>query len=133
MKKWNRAWIGLAALIAVGALGLTGFSGTTEDAKSVNDKCPMSGKAVNEDCTSTVTVNLCCGGCVKKFGKDPVSVINKVDKLPNENCPLKGKKANGSKSGSAVVAFCCGDCKKKFDKEPAKFLSKITARPKKKK
>jgi YHS domain-containing protein len=43
---------------------------------TVNDKCPLSGKAINPK--KTYTVGFCCNNCSGKFKKDPVKNIAKV-------------------------------------------------------
>jgi YHS domain-containing protein len=45
-----------------------------------NDKCPISGKAVDTEKYATYTKNVgfCCGKCQAKFDKDPDSIIAKV-------------------------------------------------------
>tara|TARA_B100001964_G_scaffold229681_1_gene282275 strand:+ start:564 stop:1076 length:513 start_codon:yes stop_codon:yes gene_type:complete len=44
--------------------------------KTVNDKCPISGKPVNVK--KTYSVGFCCNNCAGKFKKDPVKNIAKV-------------------------------------------------------
>ena len=43
---------------------------------TVNDKCPLSGKAI--DPKKTYTVGFCCNNCAGKFKKDPAKNIAKV-------------------------------------------------------
>ena len=43
---------------------------------TVNDKCPLSGEAINPK--KTYTVGFCCNNCAGKFKKDPVKNIAKV-------------------------------------------------------
>ena len=97
-------------------------------ASAVNDKCPMSGKAINEKCTSAISYSVCCKGCAKKAGKAPTKALAKISELPNETCPMKGKDiSDKSPKVTFAVAFCCGKCKTGFDKDPAKHLAKIKA------
>ena len=44
--------------------------------KTVNDKCPLSDKAINPK--KTYTVAFCCNNCASKFKKDPAKHIAKV-------------------------------------------------------
>lgn len=44
----------------------------------VNSKCPMSGKDVNPEKTTTFTIGFCCGNCKGKFEKNPKEHIGKV-------------------------------------------------------
>ena len=44
--------------------------------KTVNDKCPLSGRAI--DAKKTYTVAFCCNNCAGKFKKDPAKHIAKV-------------------------------------------------------
>jgi len=117
--------LSLAASLTVAALSQEGDKKNS----AVNDVCPLSGKAVNPECTGEVTVKFCCDNCKAKFEKDPVPFLHKLDKEPNEKCPASGKAVKESSAG-AVVAFCCGKCKEKFDKEPVKFLAKLKAKKK---
>ncbi|HXX94643.1 MAG TPA: hypothetical protein VEN81_13500 [Planctomycetota bacterium] len=122
----KRAWMAAVAVAFVGSLGVAAFSAGTPSAAAVNDKCPVSGEKVDAKQTSELKVGFCCGGCKGKFEKDPVSALNKMDKLPNATCPMAGKPV-GDQSASVTVAFCCDDCKAKFDKEPGKYLAKLKA------
>jgi YHS domain-containing protein len=124
----KNAWMAGLVVAVVGVFGLAASSMNT--AGVMNDKCPLSGKAVAADKSSDVTVKFCCGNCQAKFEKDPTACIGKVDKLPNEKCPVSGK-AVGDASAKVSVGFCCGDCKGKFDADPVKYLGKIKAAEKK--
>jgi len=44
--------------------------------KTVNDKCPLSGKAINPK--KTYSVGFCCNNCAGKFKNDPAKNIAKV-------------------------------------------------------
>ena len=107
--------------IAITAAILIGIGSLAFAAKKapgpVNEKCPVSGKAVNAD--QTIKIGVCCGNCAKKVAKDVKGILAKVksdnkgggDSEPvNLKCPLSGK---GSKK-SVTVAFCCGNCKGKY-------------------
>lgn len=109
--------------------GLAGFA-------AANDKCPVSGKAVDGSTVSTYAkvVGFCCGNCKGKFDKDPDAHVEKVAAAPtthvNTACPVSGKDVDDSKTEThdgKVVAFCCGNCQKKFAADPDKFADKVTA------
>jgi len=124
----KKAWIAVVAVIVVSSIGLA--AATVRKADALNDKCPISGKAIDKSKTSEVKVAFCCNNCKGKFDKDPSACLGKVDKLPNEKCPVSGK-ALGDASSTVTVAFCCGDCKEKFDKKPTEYLGKVKAAEKK--
>ena len=73
----------------------------------VNDKCPISGKAVNAD--QTVDVGVCCGKCAKKVAADPKLVCK--TKGDFTKCPVSGKPAK--KNCIVKIGFCCAKCKGK--------------------
>jgi YHS domain-containing protein len=123
-------------LVLTMAFAITAGLSAAEKAKkasAINDKCPVSGKAVDASKTSSVEVSFCCGNCQGKFDKNPTAHLGKVKALPTRNCPMSGKAVDASKTSKVSVGFCCGNCKGKFDKDPAKFLSKVKAPAKKKK
>ena len=71
----------------------------------VNDKCPISGKAVNAD--QTVDVGVCCGKCAKKVAGDPKLALKAKGDFTK--CPISGKAAKKT----VKIGFCCGKCKGK--------------------
>ena len=71
----------------------------------VNDKCPISGKAVNAD--QTVDVGGGCCNCAKKVVKEPTLALKAKGDF--KKCPISGKPAKKT----VKVGFCCGNCKKK--------------------
>ncbi len=94
------------------------FSFAAKKAPSpANEKCPVSGKAV--DAEQTIGIGVCCGNCAKKVAKDVKGILAKVksdnkgggDSEPvNTKCPISGK---GSKK-VVTVGFCCPKCKGKY-------------------
>ncbi len=91
------------------------FSFAAKKAPSpVNEKCPVSGKAVDADQTSKIGV--CCGNCAKKVAKDVKGTLAKVKSdskdsdTVNAACPISGK---GIKK-VVTVGFCCPKCKGKY-------------------
>ncbi|MFP6901747.1 MAG: hypothetical protein VCA36_12445 [Opitutales bacterium] len=99
-----------ALLIGVGAFAFA----EKKAAEPVNDKCPVSGKAVNAE--QTISVGVCCGNCAKKFVKDVKGILAKVKSdnkdgdTVNKVCPITGKAIKKT----VVIAFCCGKCQGKY-------------------
>ncbi|MBI1372094.1 MAG: hypothetical protein GC159_04955 [Phycisphaera sp.] len=112
------------AFVCLVALGL-GVAIAAESGP-INDKCPMSGKSVDPDKTTSVEVHFCCNNCKGKFDKNPGAYLSKVAKAEEGKCPMSGKDA-GDKVSTVTVGFCCGDCKAKFDKDPKANLAKVHA------
>lgn len=80
------------------------------------DKCPISGKTVDEEVFLEVNgedVHFCCEKCVDVYKKK----ILLVDKGPG-TCPISGEKAGKKHSvierTAERVYFCCDNCPKKF-------------------
>jgi len=86
----------LAALLSVSSMAATGADTSLvlkptvaqlKAAKPVGNKlCPVSGEKVGGSMGKPVEViykgkivNLCCGGCVKSFAKDPAKVLAKAE------------------------------------------------------
>ncbi len=111
----------MKTILAITTATLLGFGAYAFAAKKaagpVNEKCPVSGKAVDAD--QTIGIGVCCGNCAKKVAKDVKGILAKVksdnkgggDSEPvNLKCPLSGK---GSKK-VVTVGFCCPKCKGKY-------------------
>jgi len=108
-------------LISIFIATILGFGAYAFAAKKapvpVNEKCPLSGKAINAE--QTIGIGVCCGNCAKKVAKDVKGALGKLtsdnkgggDSEPvNTKCPISGK---GSKK-AVTVAFCCAKCKGKY-------------------
>lgn len=91
-------------------------------AGAVNEKCPVSGKAVG-DATSTVEVPVCCGKCKGKVEANPGKYLGKVATAEEGKCVISGKDA--SKNAEVTVGFCCNKCKGKFDADPKAMVEKV--------
>lgn len=118
-------------LLSMTALNVTAADKKEKKAKAlapINDKCPLSGKAVDASKVSVVKVNFCCKNCQAKFNKNPLAFLAKVKELPNGTCPVSGKATDKEVSSPVAVGFCCANCKGKFDKTPAAFLGKVKAK-----
>lgn len=122
----------IAALIA----SLLCAAGAYAD-EPANKKCPVSGKDVVADQTSTVsvTVGFCCEKCQGKFEGDAKAKTDAVKKYAgakdspaNTKCvmnPNKDVNKDKTSTASMTVAFCCEKCKAKFDADPKQFISKV--------
>ena len=73
----KKAWMFGAAVAAVALFGVVATAGE-RNADPINEKCPVSGKAVDSNATATVAVGFCCGNCKGKFEKDPASFLSKI-------------------------------------------------------
>lgn len=100
------------------------------EAKIVNSKCPMSGKAVDAEQTvmfKGAKVAFCCEKCPTNF--DPEKHGEKVvmDVAGNEKCPFSGEDIDPEANAvvSFVVATCCGKCETKLTEAPDKYIPKV--------
>lgn len=102
----------------------------------LNQKCPVSGKAVDTAVTSDVkvTVGFCCAKCQGKFEGDAKQQADAVRKYAgskespaNSKCPATNKAlAEGNQSTASMkVGFCCEKCKTTFEADPKKYISKV--------
>ena len=102
--------ISIATLLGIGAFAFAAKKAPVP----VNEKCPVSGKAVDAD--QTIGIGVCCGNCAKKVAKDVKGILAKVKSdskdtdTVNSRCPISGK---GIKR-VVTVAFCCSKCKGKY-------------------
>ena len=102
------------AVAAMLGFGYFAFAAAEKKATPVNEKCPVSGKAVDAD--QTIGIGVCCGNCAKKVAKDVKGILAKVKSdskdsdTVNSACPISGK---GLKK-VVTVAFCCSKCKGKY-------------------
>ena len=105
-------------LISIFIAAILGFGAYAFAAKKapvpVNEKCPVSGKAV--DAEQTIGIGVCCGNCAKKGAKDVKGTLAKVKAdskdtdTDNSACPISGK---GIKK-VVTIGFCCSKCKGKY-------------------
>jgi YHS domain-containing protein len=121
----SRLLVAIAGFCLVAHLAV--FS-QAEDEKSSKIVCPVSGQAVNKDCTVDYKggkVAFCCGNCAGAFKKDATKfaakanhqlVATKQAKLVK--CPFSGGKLNPETAIEVVgvkVCFCCNNCKGKAE------------------
>ena len=104
---------------------------------AVNKKCPMSGKDVVADQTTTVsvTVGFCCEKCQAKFEGDAKAKADAVKKYAgsketpaNKKCAMNAAKdasKDHTATASTTVAFCCEKCKAEFEKDVKKNMAKV--------
>ena len=119
-----------------------GFKPPAVAAKPVNARCPLSGKAVDLEYTTTYKQNLigfCCPICKQVFGQSPDRYIGKVEgfqdpdalKPINAKCPISGKDVNPKcfvVYEGLPIGFCCPKCKAAFEKKIEEYRKK--AKPK---
>ncbi|MDA0810837.1 MAG: hypothetical protein O3C21_00375 [Verrucomicrobia bacterium] len=131
MMKTVQFLLSLGLSIAMG----TAVAQAEEAAKPVNSKCPVSGKAVDAEQTSTYTkvVGFCCGKCLAKHNKNPAANVAKIaempaDKIVNTKCPVSGKAIDAEQTAmlhGAKVGFCCEKCLGKFKEDPEALAAKV--------
>lgn len=118
---------------AVALMAVVGVS-VVLAAKAENDKCPLSGKAINASkvCTISVDVGFCCNNCKGKYESNPSAYTSKiagiVPQIVNDVCPMSGRKVDPTKVltiKGEKVAFCCGNCCGKAAKDKAAVAGKI--------
>ncbi len=113
-----------AALFVVCMTYLVG----AEDKKESKVACPVSGKAVNKECTVDYKggkVAFCCGNCAAAFKKDSAKFAAKANhqlvatkQAKEVKCPFSGGKLNPETAievASVKVCFCCNNCKGKAE------------------
>lgn len=143
----------LKIVAGLAALAVLGFAAAAP-ADTVNDKCPVSQKAVDGSTTSEVdgkTVGFCCGRCKGAFdGWDKARQVAFVESVQGaaqaaEAAPAAPKSApylldvcavSGEKLGSMgdpivkeiagrEVKFCCESCVGKYEENPERFAARI--------
>ena len=118
MKTWT-AFAGLVVLTLC-----LGLAQAEEDTKAlINDKCPISGRDVDDTKTSDYKVEFCCKDCKAKFDDSPGLYLEKAAAAEAGTCIFNGKPAKTS--STLTVGFCCNNCKGKFDKDPKKYIGKV--------
>lgn len=120
----------ITSLILAVAAFCVATSAALAGSKAVNDKCPLSGRAIDDSKVSTVKVEFCCNNCKGKFEKSPGKFMAKAAKGEEGKCIFSGEEAEAK--SEVKVAFCCGNCQGKFDKDPKKYLAKVKPAKKKK-
>jgi len=126
MSTIKRISMGLVAMAMVAMFTVAGIAEEKKAGKAINDKCPLSGKAVADDATLDVKVPFCCENCKGKFDKDPAKFIEKVAKAEEGKCAISGKDA-GDASSTLTIGFCCNNCKGKAEKDVKATLAKVKA------
>lgn len=128
---------------------------TTTKTKALNNTiCPVSDERIAADGGKKVVhngyeVSLCCGGCVKKFKKNPDAYLGevlkakkaksstdealntKVTPVNNANCPVSGQPVGSMQKGSNVVykgyqvGLCCDGCIERFNQNADAYLQEL--------
>lgn len=109
----------------LGAIGAIGFLSGSLLAGAINDKCPVSGRAVDEDHSVDVVVSFCCGNCKSKFDAKPAEFFEKVSKAEEGKCPLTDRNVDAEKTSTVSVGVCCEKCETKLKEDPKKFITKV--------
>ncbi|MEC7863080.1 MAG: hypothetical protein VYC70_10705 [Verrucomicrobiota bacterium] len=117
-----------SAIALIGAVSITLGSAIAADA--VNDKCPISGKAVDGSKSVELVAKFCCGKCVAKFEKDPTTYASKVAKAADGKCAFSGKDVDEDAESKINIAVCCGKCKKKGAADPKALFAKLQKKKK---
>ena len=112
-----------SSLAAICAMAFA--TGSVFSAEPVNEKCPVSDKAVDAEKTVSYTATFCCKKCVAKFNKDPLAYAEKVAGAAEGKCPISGKDVDPAATAEVVIGACCGKCVKKISAEPGKFFGKL--------
>ena len=96
--------------------------------------CPVTGEEIDPSKQlehDGEKIAFCCGGCIKKFKKDPAKYQADLaaSYTYQTKCPVSGEAidANSSTvlSTGETVYFCCGGCAKKFVADPAKYADNM--------
>ena len=106
----------LISIFIAAVLGFGTYAFAAKKAVPVNEKCPVSGKAIKTD--QTIGIGVCCGNCAKKVTKELKGTLAKLKSdskedpdTVNKSCPFSGK----ALKKVVTVAFCCGNCKGKYN------------------
>ena len=125
----------LAAFVAALFLSVgIGLASEGDAAKVTNKTCPIMGADSPVDPKVRVEyqgqyVYFCCGGCAKKFEKDPAAAVAKMSAEDqaaikvNDTCPTTGEKVASRdvkvEHDGRLVYFCCAGCKAPYMKKHA--------------
>ncbi len=114
-------------LLSLGLL-LAGFFTAAAHADPINDKCPVTGKAVDAERTVDVSIQFCCGKCKTKFDDAPEKSFRKVSKSDEGKCPISGDDADASHTSTVTIGVCCGNCQGKVKADPKKYIADTKAK-----
>ncbi len=107
---------------------ITGLFAGVLQAAPINDKCPVTGKDVDEEKTVDVSVGFCCEKCKAKFDKAPGENLKKVADAAEGKCPISGKDVDEDQTSTVTIGVCCGKCQTKVKDDPKKFLADTKAK-----
>jgi YHS domain-containing protein len=119
----------LATFAVLGAIG-AGFV----IAEPTNEKCPVSGEAVDKATAvkHTVVLATCCEKCQAKLEKEPLSkpaaIAEASGKPVNSVCPVSGEDVDDKVKvthDGVTFALCCEKCQAKAKADPAAALAKV--------
>jgi endogenous inhibitor of DNA gyrase (YacG/DUF329 family) len=116
--------------LLLGTLCALAFTSGSLFAGAINDRCPVSGKDVDEDKNVEVAVSFCCENCKSKFDKAPAEYLEKVATAKDGKCPLSGRDVDKDETSTVTVGVCCGKCETKVKDAPKDFIGKVKAKAK---
>lgn len=127
MKRFIQTTAAVFAALTISA----GFA-AAEEAKVINDTCPLKGKEVDGSKAVEYTAKFCCTKCAAKFEKEPLKHAAKVAEAKEGECPFSGNEVSEDAAVTVKIAVCCGGCVKKVSKDPAKYLGEMAEEAKEK-
>jgi YHS domain-containing protein len=115
-------------LAGVALMAFASLAVQAQEAKKVDLKCPVSGKAAKTEHAlehNGGQVYFCCDQCPKAFKTDTAKYAAKANaqlvasgQATEVKCPLTGKDLNPEAKSTVAdveVKFCCKNCKAKVD------------------
>lgn len=111
----------IISLTAVAAILFT----ATAQAEAINDKCPVSGKAVKEGKAVEATIDFCCDRCKGKFDAEPAKYLEKAAEAKDGMCPMSGEPVDEDQTSTVTIGVCCGKCEKKVAEDPTAYLGDV--------
>lgn len=109
----------IAAFVLVPALA-------ADEAKPINEVCPVKGEDVDGSKSVEYTASFCCDKCVAKFEKEPTKYAEKLAAAEEGKCAFSGKDIDPEATATVAIAVCCGGCQKKVSADPVKYLGELS-------
>jgi endogenous inhibitor of DNA gyrase (YacG/DUF329 family) len=114
----------ITKIFSLAAVAAALFTATAQ-AEAINDKCPVSGKAVKEGKVVEAKVGFCCEKCKGKFDAEPAKFLKKAAGAKEGMCPVSGKPVDEDQTSTVSIGVCCGKCESKVAEDPKKFLGDV--------
>ena len=117
----------LFSILLIAAVSAFTFAGPVQadEAKPINEVCPVKGKDADGSKSVDYTATFCCDKCVAKFEKDPAKYAKKLADAEEGKCAFSGKDLDPDATATVKIAVCCGGCEKKVKADPLKYLGKV--------